>query len=325
MALLPKGTKPMAVAANADDYTVGRVGIFFPANNQTPLDGNLTGQCVTLLKWFFAEMCAIPSPFSARGDARYVGKTLVAQGLAVEVPYSERRRGDVICYEYGQYGHIALQLSGGRVFEENVNIGGVARKLVDGAYVYASRIGNENESWRNSQHVYRVKSYVEGGIMANPIRGDVDNIIPEVWGRQPNPEDYGFINGSWHDFFYGVLGAEPWKARKRILDVLYPQAIVDRDNATSIAETRSNNLQRLCDALGVVRLPDEQATTQAIIDKFNAQVKALAGAEIENTKLQGTITDLQSKLDGYQNGDSIIITRKGFSGLFDVLKQFFNK
>jgi len=153
----------MAVAANADDYTVGRLNIFFPAHNNTPLDGNLTGQCVTLVKWFMAEMTSVPSPFSARGHGRYVGKTLVAQGHAVEVPYSQRKRGDIICYEYGEYGHIAVQLSGGRVFEQNVNLGGVQRKLVDGAWVYASRIGSETESWRRDAHVYRLKSYNEQG------------------------------------------------------------------------------------------------------------------------------------------------------------------
>jgi hypothetical protein len=35
------------VASNADDYAATRVNIFFPGVNPT-LDGNLTGQCVTL-------------------------------------------------------------------------------------------------------------------------------------------------------------------------------------------------------------------------------------------------------------------------------------
>lgn len=154
----------MTVAANADDYTNGRVNIFFPANNSTSANGNLTGQCVTLEKWFTAEMCTgFPSPFAARGDARYVGQTLVAQGLAVEVPYDQRRRGDIVCLEYGQYGHIYVQLSGGRVFEENIKWSGVASEVVDGATVYASRIGSENESWRagKNPHVYRLNSYKE--------------------------------------------------------------------------------------------------------------------------------------------------------------------
>lgn len=172
----------MAIANNADDYALPRQNIFFPANNQTPIDGNLTGQCVTLVKWFMAEMTTVPLPFSARGDARYVGKTLVKQGHAVEVPYSDRKRGDLICYEYGTYGHIAVQLSNGAIFESNVNWPGVASKIVDGARVYASRIGKESESWRHDQHVYRIKSYSEKGAEIMFNEGDRVNINQYLYG-----------------------------------------------------------------------------------------------------------------------------------------------
>lgn len=184
----------MAVANNADDYTNGRVGHFFTANDQTPDDGNLTGQCVTLVKWFLAQMTSVPSPFAARGDARYVGKNLVAQGHAVEVPYSDRRRGDVITMEYGTYGHIYIQLSGGRVFEENVNWPGVASKIVDGDRVYASRIGSEAESWRHDVHVYRIKSYNEQGEvnMQPATPQDVNNLLGLCWGVQTTPGEPGY-------------------------------------------------------------------------------------------------------------------------------------
>ena len=152
------------ISANADDYAASRVGIFFPAHNQTSLDGNLTGQCVTLNKWFLAEMTDVPSPFMARGDARYVGDTLVNQGHAVEVPYDQRQRGDFVVYKYGTYGHIGVLLSGDRIFEQNVNAGGTTRRLVDGAFVYSARIGSLAESWRPVRpNIYRIKSYVEKG------------------------------------------------------------------------------------------------------------------------------------------------------------------
>jgi hypothetical protein len=146
------------VANNADDYAASRLNIFFPG-----VIPELDGQCVSLAKWFLAEMTSVPNPQAARGDARYVGKTLVAQGHAIEVPYEQRQRGDIICLEYGVYGHIYVQLSGGRVFEENVNWSGVASKIVDGARVYASRIGSEAEAWRHDFHAYRIKSYNEKG------------------------------------------------------------------------------------------------------------------------------------------------------------------
>lgn len=148
------------VAIDADAYAEARQNQFF-----TGVTPDLDGQCVSLVKWFLQEMSDVPNPQAARGDARYVGKTLVAQGHAVEVPYSERKCGDIVCYEYGTYGHISVQLSGGRVFEENVNWTGVSSKIVAGERVYASRIGNENESWRHDQHVYRLKTYKEGNDM----------------------------------------------------------------------------------------------------------------------------------------------------------------
>lgn len=151
------------VAINADEYAKARLNKFFPG-----IVPSLDGQCVSLTKGFMQDMSSVPNPQAARGDARHVGNTLVAQGHATEVPYSQRKRGDLICYEYGTYGHIAVQLSGGRVFEQNVNMSGVASKIVDGSRVYASRIGSESEAWRTGKnpHVYRLKTYKEGSSMA---------------------------------------------------------------------------------------------------------------------------------------------------------------
>lgn len=197
----------MAAAANADDYAAARQNIWFTANNSTPADGNLTGQCVTLDKWFFNDMIpGFPAPFAARGNAKDMGNTLVAQGLAVEVPFSDRRRGDIICYEYGAYGHTAVQLSGGRVFESNVNWSGVATRVIGGETVHASRIGNENEAWRvgKNAHVYRLKGYNEGGntdMITNSDTAQVRIIMSEVEGWDMNDihsgKDDGIIMGYW--------------------------------------------------------------------------------------------------------------------------------
>lgn len=150
------------VDLNADIYASKRLNIFFKT-----VYPSLEGQCVTLVKCFMEDMSSVPNPHAARGDARYVGKRLVAEGHAVEKPYAERQRGDIICYEYGTYGHIGVVLSGNRTFEQNVNWSGVSSKIVDGARVYASRIGSLSESWRHDQHIYRLKTYKEGSIVAN--------------------------------------------------------------------------------------------------------------------------------------------------------------
>lgn len=151
---------------NADDYAAARQGIFFPANNSTPNDGNLTGQCVTLVKWFFAEMCTnFPNPFAARGDARYVGKNLVAQGLAVQIPAGQQKRGDVVCYEYGTYGHIGILLSGNRLFNENAQVAGATKRVLsDGTVVWSSTIVNLFASLGGvAPTFYRLNSYNEIG------------------------------------------------------------------------------------------------------------------------------------------------------------------
>jgi hypothetical protein len=255
----------MAVASNADEYVVGRINIFFPANNNTPNDGNLTGQCVTLLKWFFAEMCDnFPSPFAARGDARYVGQTLVAQGLAVEVPYSERRRGDVICYEFGQYGHIASQLSGGRVFEENVNWSGVARRLVDGAYVYASRIGNENESWRadKNPHVYRLKGYNEGGNgMSTIATSDIVDSLAHAYLNDSiasNPGLSFYVGQPVENVIAAFNGSEQ---RAKYLKWL--------ETVNWIADTRGQRLDNIAQLVGVEN-EDQYDDIIAAINKLKA-------------------------------------------------------
>lgn len=186
------------VASNADDYSATRLGFFFPGSISS-----LDGQCVSLVKWFIAEMTGIPNPQAARGDARYFGKRLVAEGLADEVPYANRRRGDIICYEYGTYGHIAVQLSGGRVFEENVNWPGVSSKVVDGARVYASRIGSEGESWRRDEHVYRIKSYNEKGDIPMFNEGDRKNMI--AYFGADNNAWLGAVGKDWKSAMYEIM------------------------------------------------------------------------------------------------------------------------
>lgn len=206
----------MAVAANADVYAGQRINIFFPG-----VIPELDGQCVSLAKWFMQEMSSVPNPQAARGDARYVGKTLVAQGHAVEVPYAQRRRGDLICYEYGTYGHIGVVLSGDRTFEENVNWAGVASKVVDGATVYASRIGNLGEAWRHDQHIYRLNSYNEGGSSMDGLLSKEDVIA--IYGlafdnpdSEANQEVITAFTGKYYRDLVNYLRSDPsWQAHAK--------------------------------------------------------------------------------------------------------------
>lgn len=150
-------------------YAQSHVGTFFPANNQTPADGNLTGQCVTLNKWVYQDFTSIPNPFAARGDARYLGINLVAQGHAVEVSAANAKPGDTVCYEYGQYGHTGTLLSGNRLFQQNVNLAGAKRRvLADDTVVYSAIIIPLFGSLGGvAPKFYRLKTFKEGNTMTD--------------------------------------------------------------------------------------------------------------------------------------------------------------
>lgn len=152
----------MAIDINVDQYALKRLNMFFPADtDNTGRDGNLTGQCVSLVKWFLAEMTSVPNPFIARGHAKDFGDQLVREGHAYVV--SSPKRGDIVVWKQdgGGYGHIGVVTSGD-VFEENVHIPGPVTRVVDGDVVYASRLGKINESFRRGAPTfYRVRTYVE--------------------------------------------------------------------------------------------------------------------------------------------------------------------
>jgi hypothetical protein len=156
----------MSVAANADDYAQKRLGIYFPASANSLADGEFTGQCVSLVKWFIGEMAGVADPGRARGNAKDYGDALVREGLATVV--GTPQRGDIVVWKNdgGGYGHIGIVLNGNRVFEENINVAGVKSKVVAGQTVHASRIGSLAESWRKQPATYyRLNSYKEGGEM----------------------------------------------------------------------------------------------------------------------------------------------------------------
>lgn len=179
------------VTTNADTYASSRVNIFFPANDQTPLDGNLTGQCVTLVKWFMAEMSNVPNPFAARGDARNVGHNLVAQGLAKEVPTGQQKRGDIVTYEYGTYGHIGVLLSNNKFFQENANVAGATKRtLADGTVVYSSTIVNLYPSLGGvAPRFYRLNTYNEDGGEEIMQPNDLNLVSQIAWDKQLDGSD----------------------------------------------------------------------------------------------------------------------------------------
>lgn len=144
---------------------------------------------------------------------------------------------------------------------------------------------------------------IKGGSM-NPIKGDVDNILGELWGRAPNPEDYGYTNQNWHDFIYGAMGAYPWRDRFDVLQNKYPQAVRDRDNATAIANTRYDHHIQIINTIGVPVNPNESISTAAAIEKVKAVFTQVKTLQDLLTKSNDTIADLQLQIRDMAGGAS---------------------
>lgn len=253
------------IDTDADAYAVKRLNMFFPAHNQTPADGNLTGQCVTLVKWFMAEMASVPSPFAARGDARYVGDTLVNQGHAVAIPAGQQRRGDIVVYKYGQYGHIGVLLSGNRLYQENANTGGAARRvLYDGTVVYASTIVPLYPSLGGAApSFYRLKTYTEQG-SDEPMISNVDNEF-----------------GRWSKLYIQIRNTETPPTRQQFIDAAVGRSwltameiLSDNPSADEAIENRKVGRQARADNWPgqIYALQDQVKAAVAAANQANADL-----------------------------------------------------
>ena len=82
-------------------------------------NGNQKGQCVSLVQQYLIQVFDIP--FKARGHAKDFGKSIVKEGLAIEV--SDAIKGDIIVYEgtlaNGFYGHVAIYIDKNKMYDQN--------------------------------------------------------------------------------------------------------------------------------------------------------------------------------------------------------------
>lgn len=292
----------MATNSNADEYANQRVGIYFPG-----VIWQLDGQCVSLAKWFMGEMSQVPDWNSARGDARYVGQTLVRQGHAYEVSRAEAKRGDLVIWEYGQYGHIAVLLSGWRIFQQNANVPGVASKIVDGSRVYASSIVPIYNSLGGvAPKFYRLKTYVE-----NVKKEETTMVIQnaENWYSRCNLTHW-FIRGRELDraVFAQFVGKEFLTFVEVCSDDPQAQEVQNWQNVGKVAvqdrwDKQIYDLQDQVKALGSRPTPEQLKALQDQVASLtttadNANKKA-AAAEEKAKKLQD-----QANID-YEAGKSI--------------------
>lgn len=122
---------------------------------------------------------------------------------------------------------------------------------------------------------------LQGGSMGyNPNEGDVRNILGELWGRAPNPEDYGYTKQNWHDFVYNILAAYPWQNRKQDFNralALAEQNRINAETAGSIAGIRGDALNNIAAALGIAQNPDATVLANQIVARI-ADLQRSAGA-----------------------------------------------
>ena len=144
---------------NAKDWANHNLNQFMT----TPLTPWFNGQCVSLAKRFLQQQ-GIKNWQKARGNAKDFGDTLVKEGKATQIPFSNRLRGDIIVWKQdgGGYGHIGVLVSQSEVFEQNVGLAGTKTANFGLGTVYASRIDRVDATWRKGKPtVYRLKAYKE--------------------------------------------------------------------------------------------------------------------------------------------------------------------
>lgn len=268
----------MAINLNADDYANARLNIFFPASsNNTLADGDLTGQCVSLVKWFLQEMTSVPGAPNARGHAKDYGPTLVAQGHAREVSAAERRRGDLVAWpqDGGGYGHIGVLLSGDRVFEENVGLAGTASRVIysgrESWTVYASRIDPLYTSWRRgAPKFYRINTYFEE-------EPEVKIGTEDNWRWRFNRFHHQIV-GNWDmgdDTWNSIKGKDAWdvleqwsdhpNADQLINDQVLGQEAREKNWAGKITDLEKQLAEKPKEVLVVKEVPVEKIVEKEVI------------------------------------------------------------
>ena len=76
------------------------------------------GECVSLIQQYLSKVFNIP--FKARGNAKDWAN-IVIEGFNKFAPDNVLKPGDIIVYDWGQYGHLAIVTADGKSLEQNKN------------------------------------------------------------------------------------------------------------------------------------------------------------------------------------------------------------
>lgn len=81
-------------------------------------EGSYKGECVSLIQQYLSKVFNIP--FKARGNAKDWANITI-EGFNRYAPDNTPKPGDILVYDWGQYGHLAIVTADGKSLEQNKN------------------------------------------------------------------------------------------------------------------------------------------------------------------------------------------------------------
>lgn len=81
-------------------------------------EGSYKGECVSLVQQYLSKVHGIP--FKARGNAKDWAN-IVIEGFNKYAPDNTLKPSDIVVYDWGKYGHMAIITADGKSLEQNKN------------------------------------------------------------------------------------------------------------------------------------------------------------------------------------------------------------
>ena len=170
-------------------------------------EGSYKGECVSLVQQYLSKVHGIP--FKARGNAKDWANIEI-EGFTKLTGNVVLYAGDILVYNYGRYGHIALITVDGKMLEQNKNGNRIVTLGdIDFNYVCVHRpikldLGREEEVFQvrvdKEKACVRTEPNTSSSIVKQPsgrnylAKGVVFNAVDIVDGEDP----YGNGNNKWY-------------------------------------------------------------------------------------------------------------------------------
>lgn len=172
-------------------------------------EGSYNGECVSLIQQYLSKVHNIA--FKARGNAKDWANITI-EGFNKYAPDNSLKAGDIIVYNNGKYGHVALITADGKILEQNKNGNRIITVGdVRSGYVMIHRPANIDLGVEEKQELFKVRvdkekacvrteSNTNSKIVTQPsgrnylAKGVVFNAVGIVEGQDP----YGNGNNKWY-------------------------------------------------------------------------------------------------------------------------------